>query len=466
MTGGHHTGEGALFSARQLAVIAWVTATSVVFFNIFIKFVNRQLLGNPYGTPVYWPVSIFVFRLGRLRLDWAIPMLVAAVGVFAVTAWYLREERTRLAPVVVAGFVLLVCSNLLHGFTHGFVVPLSTREGYYQLAATIVDPLAFVRTYEANQLSYVVHARTHPPGTVLTFTLLDWVFGSRPLVTTAIAAISLPTSAVLVYRLVGTYYERSVAQYTTLLFVLLPSVQIFYLATIDAIIATLLLAAVYFFTRESRWWSLATLACLLVAASQLFLFVFVLPILAGIAVFRREKLLPLVGIGVGLVACYLVVKFGLGYDYLHSLSIASEQQNPNGFMLLADPSDYVFSRFEDIVELGLFFTPFLCLLAARGLRDLWGDLRPEGRWWLTATREREPFVIAAAAVVGFCAMLVAGVYHTGETARGALYIYPYLCLPVAAAVHRVRPNFRDRWLLVGAVFGQTLLLQLLGSYLW
>ena len=466
MTGGHPARDGSLFSARQLAVIAWVTATSVVFFNIFIKFVNRQILGNPYGTPVYWPVSIFVFRLGRLRVGWAIPMLIAAIAVFAVTAWYLREDRTRLAPVIVAGFVLLVCSNLLHGFTHGFVVPLSTREGYYQLATTITDPLAFVRTYEANQLSYVIHARTHPPGTVLTFTLLDWLVGSRAAVSAAIALISLPLSAALVYELVGTYYEKSVAQYTTRLFVVLPSIQIFYLATIDAVIATLLLASVYFFTRESRWWSLATLVCLLVASTQLFLFLFVLPILAGVAFFRREKILPLVGVVVGIAAFYLVVDVGLGYSYLHSFSLASSQQNPNGFMLLADPSDYVFTRFEDLVELGLFFTPFLCLLAARGLRALWDDLRPDGRWWLADTVEREPFVIAAVAVVGFCGLLVAGVYHTGETARGALYMYPYLCLPVAAAVHRVRPGFRDRWLLAGAVFGQTLFLQLLGSYLW
>lgn len=466
MAGSHDRTDTSIFSIRRILALSWVTATTVVFFNVFLKFLNRQILENPPSIPVYWPVSIFVFRLGRLRLGWAIPMLVAAIVVFVATAIYLRDDERSLAPVVVAGLAVLVCSNLFHGFTHGFVVPLATREGYYQLATTITDPLAFVRTYEAHQLSYVVHAKTHPPGAVLTFTLLDRMFGSRAPIAAAIAALSLVLSATLVYRLVSTYYERSIAQYTTLLFVLVPAVQLFYLATIDALVATLLLAAVYFFTRESRFAPLLTFACLLVVSFQVFQFVFVLPVLAAIALFRREKIPAFVGIVFALVGVYVLVAIGMDYNYLDSFLVASHQQNPEGFMLFADPADYVFTRFEDIAELLLFFSPFLCLLAVRGFRVLWHDLRG-ARWWtLSNVPEREPFVIALAAVGTFAAMLAVGVYHTGETARGALYMYPFLVLPVAAALERLRPRWRDKWVLAGAVLAQTLFLQLIGSYLW
>jgi hypothetical protein len=463
MAGGFDRRES-LFSLRELLAIGWVTLTAVVFFNVFLKYVNGQLLGNARGVPEYWPVSIFEFRIGQLRPEWAIPALLAAVIVFVLAMVYLRRDGNGVGPVVAAGVVLLVCSNLLHGFTHGFVAPLATREGYYQLAPTVADPLAFIRTYEANQLSYVVHAKTHPPGAVLTFTLLDWLFGSRAPISAAIALLSLPTSAYLLYRLIGTYYSRRVAQYTTLLFVLLPAIQIYYLASIDAIITTLVLATVYLFTRESRWASLGAFVPLLVVSFQLFLFVFVLPILAGVAFFRREKIAPLAGIVLGLVGFYLFVDMALGYNYVTGFLIASNQQNPDGFMLLAEPARYVFTRFEDIAELALFFTPFLCLLAARGLVALWRDVG--GRRLRTDTPEREPLVMAALALTGFAGLLAAGVYHTGETARGAMYMYPFLMLPVAATIRRLDSAWRGEWLLAAAVFGQTLVMQLIGDYLW
>jgi hypothetical protein len=463
MAGGFRERDS-LFSLRELLAIGWVTATTVVFLNVFLKYVNGQLLGNARGVPEYWPVSIFVFRLDRLRPEWAIPAIAVAVVVFALTVAYLRRDGTGVGSVIVAGVVLVVLSNLLHGFTHGFVVPLATREGYYQLAPTITDPLAFIRTYEANQLSYVVHAKTHPPGAVLTFTLLDWLFGSRAPIAAAIALFSLPTSTYLLYRLLVTYYSRRVAQYTTLLFVLMPAIQIYYLASIDAIITTLMLAVVYLFTRESRWATLGAFVPLLVVSFQLFLFVFLLPVLASIALFRREKIVLLAAMVLGLIGFYLFVDVALGYNYINGFLIASNQQNPDGFMLLAEPTRYVLTRFEDIAELALFFTPFLCLLAAYGLAGLWRDL---GEGWIPENgTEREPFVMAALALAGFAALLAAGVYHTGETARGAMFMYPFLMLPVAAAVARIESAWRGEWLLAAAVFGQTLVMQLVGGYLW
>ena len=453
-----------LFSLREILAIGWVTASTVVFFNLFLTYVNGQLLGNARGVPEFWPVSIFAFRIGRLRPDWAIPTLIAAVVVFALTVVYLRRGGTSIVPIVVAGVVLVVLSNLLHGINHGFVAPLATREGYYQLAPQVVDPLAFVRSYEANQLSYVVHAKTHPPGAVLTFTFLALLFGSRAVVALAIALVSLPTSAYLFYRLVGTYYRRSVARYTTLLFVLLPAVQIYYLASLNALVTTLVLATIYLFTRESRWTTLCAFVPLLVVSFQLFLFVFVLPVLAGIAFFRREKIVPLAGIVLGIGGFYLLVDATLGYNYVESFLIASNQQNPGGFMLLAEPARYVFTRFEDVAELALFLTPFLCLLAVRGLGALWRDVG--GRRLATNTREREPLVMAGVALVGFVALLAAGVYHTGETARGAMYLSPVFFLPIAAAVDRLDATWRATGLLAAAVFGQSLVMQLIGDYLW
>ncbi|WP_273835360.1 hypothetical protein [Halococcus sp. PRR34] len=456
-----------LFSGREILAIGWIGLTSVVALNVIVRWTNGGLIEKIRGaTPTYWPISIFTVRLGRLQPGWAIGATAAAVVVFVLAGAYCRRRDTGIAPIVVAGVVLLGLSNLIHGFDHGFVAPLATREGYYQMAPGITDPLAFIQMYEANQLSYVVHARTHPPGSVLTFTLLDRVFGSRALISAAIALVSLPTSAVLLYRLVGTYYERDVARYVTVLFVLLPAVQIYYLASLDAIIATLMLGAVYFFTRESWLATLGTFACLLVVSFQMFLSVFLVPVLAAIAIHRREKRVPFVAILIGLVGFYLFVDIALGYNYLDSFLLASNQQNPGGFLLTAKPAWYVYTRLEDVAEIALFFTPFLCLLAIRGARALRRDVLGRAGWLPANAPEREPMLIVGVAVGSFAALLAAGVYHTGETARGAMYLYPFLLLPVAAAVKRIDPDERERWLLAAAVFGQSLLMQLVGGYLW
>jgi hypothetical protein len=456
-----------LFSLRELLAIGWIGLTSVIAANVIIRWTNGGLIEKVQGaTPTYWPISIFTIRLGRLRLEWAIGTTIAAIVVVVVAGAYCRRRDTGIAPIVVAGVVLLGLSNLVHGFDHGFVAPLATREGYYQMAPAVTDPLAFIRTYEANQLSYVVHARTHPPGAVLTFALFERVFGSRVLVSAAIALVSLPTSAVFLYRLVGTYYERDVARYVTVLFVLLPAVQIYYLASLDALIATLMLGAVYFFTRESRLATLGTFACLLVASFQMFLAVVLLPVLAAIALDRREKRVPFTAILVGLIGCYILADIALGYNYLDSFVLASNQQNPGGFLLTAEPAWYVYTRLEDIAEFALFFTPFVLVLAIRGVRALQRDVLGSGGWLPANVPEREPLLIAGVAVASFAALLVAGVYHTGETARGAIYLYPFLLLPVAAALRRIAPDERERWLLAAAVFGQTLVMQLVGGYLW
>jgi len=459
--------SGSLFSVREILAIGWVALTTVVALNVIVRWTNGGLIDRVQGaTPTYWPISIFTFRLDRLRPAWAIGATVAAIAVFVLAGVYCRRRKSEIAPVVAAGLLLLGLSNLVHGFDHGFVAPLATRQGYYQLAPGITDPLAFVRTYEANQLSYVVHARTHPPGAVLTFTLLDRLFGSRALISAAIALVSLPASSFLLYRLVGTYYEREVAWYVTVLFVLLPAVQIYFLASLDAIIATLMLGTVYFFTRESRLALVGAFACLVVVSFQMFLFVLLLPVLAAVAVRRHEKRVPFAAIVLGLVGWYLFVDVALGYDYLDSFVLASNQQNPGGFLLTAKPAWYVYTRLEDVAELALFFTPFLCLLALRGARALRRDVLGGGGWLPGNAREREPLVIASAAIGSFAALLVAGVYHTGETARGAMYLYPFLLLPVAAALRRIAPDERERWLLAAAVFGQSLLMQLVGGYLW
>ena len=468
--------SAALFSLREILVIGWVTLTTVVFFNVFIKLYDRQLLAlADVRIPKFWPISKFTLRLGRLPIPEApVLAIVALVGFAVATVYLLRAERPTIVPVVIAGAVLLVVTTLTHGVGPGLLRPLSAPGtydraaigiadpgGYYAAAVTVTDPVQFLETFEQRQLSLPLHARTHPPGAVLVFYAFEVVLPTSLAVSLVVGILSLALSALLCYRLLTTYYPRDVARYTTFLFVLLPAVQIYYLTTLDAIITVALLGAVYCFTRDSpAIVMLGTFVCVFVASTQTFVFVFIIPVLAGISLLRREKRVPLVLILVSLVGSYLLLAVVFGFDYLNSFQIASTQQNPEGFLLLAEPLRYVYTRIENVAELLLFFTPYLVILAIRGVHVLWPTVRG------LSTNDREPLVIFGFAVLSILGLFAGGVYHTGETARGVLFIYPFLLIPVAAALRAANPTARRKALLAAAVFGQALLMQLVGDYWW
>lgn len=477
MTGGSPSrSSAALFSLRDILVIGWVTLTTVVFCNVFIKFFDRQLLGPPkVPIPKFWPISKFALRIERLPIPEAPVFAIVALAVFAVATIYLfRTDRTTVAPVVVAGVALLLFTTLTHGIGPGLLKPLSASGsyewraigvgdpgGYYEAAITVTDPVRFLETFEQRQLTLPLHARTHPPGAVLTFYVFEVLLPSSLAVSLAVGILSLALTAVLLFRLLETYYPRDISQYTTYLFILLPAVQIYYLTSLDAIITVSLLGAVYCFTRDSPVTAtLGTFVCVFIASSQTFVFVFIFPVLFGIALLRREKITPLAFVLVALVCVYVLLAVVFGFDYLNSFTIASEQQNPKGFLLFAEPLRYVYTRIEDVAEIALFFTPFLCVLAVRGTRVLWRSV------WGLSTADREPLVIFGFAVLSLSGLFAGGVYHTGETARGALFIYPFLMLPVAAAIRAADATTKRRALLVAAVFGQALLMQLVGDYWW
>ncbi|EMA47208.1 hypothetical protein [Halococcus saccharolyticus] len=463
MAGGTDSGaHPGLFSLREIIVAGWVTVASLIFFNVFVRFFYRTILDNDVGVPIHWPISKFAVRLGRLEASRVAVLVVLAIVVFTVATVYLRWfDRTSLWPVVVAGTVLLVLTTLTQGHQAGLIRPIANGGSYYRAAVTITDPVAFVETFEANQLGLPLHARTHPPGAVLSFWILDTLLPSTRAVSLAVGIGSLALSALLLHRLLATYYPRDVAQYTTYLFVLLPAVQIYYLTTLDALITVAALGAIYCFTRDSQVIAtFGTLACLFVAASQTFMTVFLGPVLVGLALLRRDRIAPLVVIGLSSLGIYALVNVVFGYDYIASFLTASHQQNPNGFFPLAEPLRYLTTRVENVAEIALFFTPVLAVLAVRGVGVLWRSARGLSRI------DSEPLVIFGIATGSLLGLFAVGVYHTGETARGAMFIYPFLMLPVAAALRAADPTRRREALLAAAVFGQALLMQIVGDYLW
>jgi hypothetical protein len=250
----------------------------------------------------------------------------------------------------------------------------------------------------------------------------------------------------------------STTGYMAFLMVLLPAVQIYYLSTIDAVVAALLTGALYFFafTRGAKAVAMSTA---LLCASFLLTFVsmFILPVLAGYELIVKRSLKRSVLVFGLLILFYALLYLLTGYDAWHSFREASHYENPNGFMLFVDPANYFFTRLEDIAELVLFLGPFLLLLLIRGTR-LYSSA--------SKLRERPLVVLTWLAIGTILAMFAVGAWRTGETARACVFLYPYLLFPIAYYLDGREMNFRSRISLAALVFLQSLGMQLIGNFHW
>ena len=449
-----------LFSWRQILLYTGLFLGVVIVFQRSQRYVCDNLVS--FDCPYYWPVSIFQFKFPTIR-DLAIAASVtAAIFLFCKV---LEKKRYSLWLSIAMGIVLIAGTTFIQGVDEGFYAPIAgdardsvlkpySLEGqeYFHDALQIKDPVDFFKRYNEIQPTLHSHAHTHPPGAVLTFYFLEKILRDPAIIALFIMLIAAPVTAYFFYRLLSTAVKPEVAGYMSFLLLLLPAIQIYFLATLDALVVSLLTATLYFFCFGKGPRSVAGALVLLVSSLMLtFVSIFILPVLAGYdLVVRRSIKRSAILIG-GIACVYTLIYLTTGYDAYHSFRAASLYENPKGFMLFVDPVNYVFTRIEDVSEILFFLGPFLLVLVVRGVRKL--DLHPL----------KVLTVLACLSVLG---MYAVGAWRTGETARACAFIYPYLLFPVGLHLDREDVGARNRYVLAALVFLQTVGMQTFGTYYW
>ena len=449
-----------LFSWRQIVLYASLFVGGFALVQRVLRFTCANWI--TFDCPDYWPISIFTPRVPDLT---SAIVAITVIGLFFVAARWLEVRRYKLWLTVACGMLLIAGLTYIHGVQFGFYAPLSgdaqtgvlipispNGQEYYHDALTVTDPAYFLGDYNEIQPTLHRHAHTHPPGAVLTFYFLQRLIGDPALISILLMMLATGGTGFFVYRLFRTEFERDTSGYMVFLLVLLPAVEIYYLATIDAVIAALLLGVLYLFCFGRRVWSIVGAAAMLCAAFLLtFVSLFILPVLVGFdLVVRRTVRRSAVVIG-SLAAFHLILYLGTGYDAWHSFRTASAFENGGGFMLLTDPWNYIFTRLEDLAELAFFFGPFLSVLFVRSLRD---------------SRLRPLDVLTMVGCLTMLAMFISGAWRTGETARACIFIYPFLLFPIARYLERENAGPGERMQLASLVFLQSVGMQVFGNYFW
>ncbi len=458
-----------LFSWRQVLIytVAFVGITIII--QRLLRYVAEHIVAFDYT--YYWPVSIFGPRFPSVR-DVAVAAAVTAA--FFLFYRVLEAKRYNIVLSIAFGVVLIAGLNFIHGIEIGYYAPIAgdARTGvltpysldgqeYFHDALKITDPVDFFGRYNEIQPTLHMHGHTHPPGAVLTFYVLTKLFQDPAVIAVVIMILATIPTLFFFYRLLLTEFSEDTARYLAFLLVLLPAVQIYYLATIDALIVALLTGVLYLFCFGKGYRSAAGAVILLTVSFLLtFVCLFILPVLVGFELIVKRSLkrsLIVIGWMVGIHVLFYLL---LGYDAWHSFRNASLYENPKGFMLFVDPVNYLFTRFEDIAEIIFFFGPFLLILMVRGFREKF-HVRP-----LADLRQRPLLILAVLGCVSLLGMYAAGAWRTGETARACAYIYPYLLFPVGYYLEDAELGADNRLQLAALVFLQSVGMQVFGTYHW
>ena len=451
-----------IFTTGQLWSLGLGSGLVVIVLQRLLRHVCARIV--EFDCPFYWPVSIFDVVKPTLSR-----CLVAAASLvlFVLAFRYLSKRRYPLGAVIVAGVLLVIASNLIQGWYVGLYTPIAgdARSGtlipvstdgqeYYHDALAVQDPVQFLRDYATIQPNLHKHAHTHPPGAVLAFYVLAKLLVDPGLIAVFIAAVSVSLSCAFLFGLLADEVAPDTARYVTFLFALLPAIQIYFLASLDALVTALLIGTLYFFTRPQASRAIAGSAVMLMLALQLtFVSVCILPVLAGAEILRRRSISRTAGLTAAVTAGHALLYALSGYNPVRAFLVASAHDNPQGFQGFTAPVNYFFTRLEDVAELLLFFGPFLLVLLARGIRT-------------ARDRRSNTSDLALLASGVILAMFMAGAFRTGETARPLAFLYACWLLPVGRYLDALQPSDSEKAQLASLVFGQTVLMQLSGNFFW
>ena len=363
---------------------------------------------------------------------------------FLLALWLALGLKLTPLRVWVVALILILLANLAQGgYALGLVKPL-WHEGkqYAEDALRIGDDWRLWLDQFTNIHDQLFsHSKTHPPFAVLlnyfplrygNIHVLTWFF-----IVLGTASIPLVN---LVLRVVGVRPDRS--NLLTLLFAVIPAINIYSVVSLDAVVLTastlaLLGLARLISDRKPLWGSVALFAVGVLAANAL---TFAGVFLFGVALVwvrkRQVRTALLVTVGVGLL-CYVVLRLWFGYDHLVAFVLASASEHPDGFRLISWPAHYWLTRVECVAEIAAFLS-IPVLLAFR--------------------RKLHPVTLSGAAVL--LLMFLTGAFRTGETGRICMFIYPFLFLSLR---HLERPALRR---LIACAGAQSILMQILVGWFW
>ena len=481
-----HLRRYTLFSAVLVSIVGLYYVFSMNLFTILRQTPFSPGIGRPGQGPAGMPNALGqMYNIWPLWGTLVIPSLegifIASGAILLLIGFILilrhYEYRLPSLPIlVVTGLVLLVLTNLIHGWSVGIESTIGAMSEIYSDISKVVNPISFVSNFNTFQASLSLHAQTQPPGAVLTIYFLNLIFQEPAYIAIGLSIISGVFSAFFINGLYKKLFDSENAKYGAFLYLLLPAIQVYYLANIYAIVATLAAGALSFYFNSNRILKyVGTFVTIFLGTFISFLFVYIPLVILLFEVIRSLQLSRdhewskrfvdvissvsgIIIIGIGIVLVYLLMYLGLGFNYVEAFLYASSLENPGGFMLLSNPAEYIITRLDDILDIVVFFGPFLAVFAYEGIRSMRKSLSDE--------KTVVSYSLAMSSIISLLLLFLTGAPKKGETARICMFALPLFLIPIL--YYLMTNNFRrkEKMKLLLLVFGQAVIMQLFATYIW
>lgn len=425
------------------------------FFTVGINYVIERVLNINTGTPLYFPFSVFSPSFNASGLPYAV--------LFILIIYFIIKYRLykNILSTYILGVSLIVLGNMsLGNMELAFINPIAGGNiQYYHDAIKIDSWQNWISTFNNIQASLLCHAKTHPPGALL-IEKLFFTISKNPIWISTVFLFLSSFSIVVIYKIFIELGKNKIfANKMAILYSVIPSVNIYSLATLDAVVATLinivLLGVIIILESKNKLrviiWSILSVVSIILVSLLTFGSIYIWGVLVVFSfyllyVHGNKKILIFFSVAsVLFLLVILLLDQIYNYNYLESFFTASRLENSHGFMLLTKPLEYFATRIEDIFEVAIFLSFGLISVLSTIKYKLQDNL------YIT---------LSFIAVGMLLLMFLTGAYKTGETARACLFIVGFILILLKDIPHsQLTP------LIIFAAL-QTILMQVLGYYFW
>ncbi|UQB67615.1 hypothetical protein [Epilithonimonas zeae] len=430
-----------------VAIVIWVAMAGANFYY--------QNQGGYTGTGILFPISV-IYPNQFLWSGFVFAFLFLLTGIFT----FRYSEKLNIYLLFLFTIVLVVLGNLSQGdFDIAFLQPFYLKgRQYYTDALAITDGQIWLRDFSKNLEHFQMHTKTHPPFVTL---LHYWILNISNIETLAIVFFAMGSLSFPLFYKILLYlgFEEVRRKWMLLLFAVIPSVNIYLLVTIDALVLSSTLIFLLGFARIFNQKRIDSVSFLLIFSgliltnlltfSGLFLFAFLGCISFYFLVKGKWSFVWLsLMSAVVFVLAFLIIYTTTGYNQLETFLLASQSENPDGFRLFHQPFVYLMTRLEDIGEIFLFLSfGFLAILFSE-------------KSGTEVFENRNINILFFSAITAISTMLLTGAYGTGETARACLFLVPYFLILLKDI------SFDQFKTLFYLCLLQTFGMQMIGNFYW
>ena len=399
--------------------------------------------------------------------------VVLPIGVFCVylfLVWSVLQSTSPIPlPILIALFMgLKMLIDVSVTMVNGVFLPQGINE-YINDVQHFNSVGDILRNYAFKAKMLTRHAGTHPPGAVMTLWLATRLFTYSDMVKAFLIIFSAPFTLIPMYLLARQLYDKKIATYTLVVYLVTPNIVMYTATCMDAFFSLFLITSTYLFFNsvERKSAVLAVLTGLSISLSMFmtfattflgvyFISLTIVTFWSNRKDFKNHVTILIISGGTFCLT-YLIMYLVAKYNILKNLQVAMEVDSSGIGTGYESALRYFLVSGTNVFG---FFSMVGITTTTLWLRELWSTTQN------LLTKRNSTFLVAY--VVTLVPMVFSTLYLT-ETERIWLFMAPFVLIPAAKNLKEYINKRQSNWILYVVIIMlcvQTLVFEVFIDTIW